>query len=1471
MRLFAYIALLLFVTCAARAQPVISYITPDAGAPGMCVAVEFIGAIGTPNNFDVNDGFITAGDRVRLVVAADSQYVKLGPAIVSWQGRVIQQMLFIEDNAPDAKDIQLQVVNANGQSNIVHFTIRFPAHVGMLSGSQVIGGARSARNTMIVDSMILTNGTFTCPTSDPDPGTAGNQAYLPFRILSKGPIRLVNATLSANGQNATTGTSGGNGGPGGGGGGAGYPAQGGSGFTGGGGDASNSNCGGVGSGGVASNPSGGQSLSGATGGDGEQYVSSGDDGGGGGTGHPFGSSGGVSYASPSAPGGFGGGSAGGSSPNPYSNDYGGGGGGFATDGTNGQGAGNDHGQAQGNKMVVPLSGGSGGGAGNVTYVSFIGGSKGGSGGGGGGVIELTSFATVTMGSGSNGAVTSNGGAGSNGVPQTGFINQPAAAGGGGSGGAVVIGARDSINIGSSGSISITGGTGGTSTSSNANGGNGGLGRVRLDGFVVGGGASNNYFTPTKDFPGPSIQKVIFSKDSFEVIGHGVSWDSRADSLPVALWWTWSSNTSVWYPGDATPILDPTSHTWKWTSGQQAIPDPTFDTELYVVAVQADTINGLRQMMTHTSGIIAKVVGPAKVSTNTTVINFDSVLVGKCSHDTTFKIYSVGQSDLIISQIDITGADASQFVVSTNPTTLKKGDSLTITVKFCPTSIKCPVQATLRIYTNDQELHVALIGCAIQPQIAVRPDPIDFGDVAVGSCVDTLITITNQGTAPLTITNELFAKTQFTAPGASVFPDTILPGASIKLRIRFCPDSTLLFVSTDTVVSDAPIPGAITLMGRGVREFLSIPRILDFGNVHKNDCKKDSFYAVNSGNVALHVLLPVVLGTGFTLVSPVGPFDVAAHDSVLVTLQYCSSTVGTQNGSTALNTTAPSIDSLQLTAFTGEGVLQIPAVIDFGSVRVGACKDTVVTITNSGTDTLILLGANSFLPPFSYQSVDPIILAPGASGSIKIRFCPTDVPALSQVVQLDTVIYGNSPQFVVRGSGEHGALAVAGIPVDFGCLMTSVTSTDVIRYQNTGNGQLTLISAVFITSKNVSITKQPGSTVAAGASDSITITVSSPTTDTVYAILELQYQGIPPFDIPITGRFSTAPKIVSLDSNIQFAPVNIGDSSTDTCIRITNYSCVGIDRGNMTLTGTGSGSFRIVSVSPYSVLADSQIATICVRFVPNGSGPQSAQILATNGTGSTTIGTLSGTGSGRPVAVQLALDTVYGKPGQIVQTAVRTLNDVTAAAITSLTFRVTFDPMQLDMKQPQPTITNSIAKAQGSAAPVFSIKQYAFGDKEVTATYSSPLTGNALIAALPFEILLPTANTASIHLQSASFGTSPATLSSTADGQIRIEQCDTSENFSIRPSWIKVAQNSPNPFNPRTAIELEIGAAGHLKISLWNALGELVLTPFDEDVTAGLRKVEIDANTLPSGMYHYITTWAGTGATLRDEKTMILVK
>ncbi len=143
---------------------------------------------------------------------------------------------------------------------------------------------------------------------------------------------------------------------------------------------------------------------------------------------------------------------------------------------------------------------------------------------------------------------------------------------------------------------------------------------------------------------------------------------------------------------------------------------------------------------------------------------------------------------------------------------------------------------------------------------------------------------------------------------------------------------------------------------------------------------------------------------------------------------------------------------------------------------------------------------------------------------------------------------------------------------------------------------------------------------------------------------------------------------------------------------------------------------------------------------------------------------------------------------------------------------------------------------------------------------------------------PTANTAPIFLTNATFGSSLATLSSTTDGLIEIEQCDTNDRVALAVQPIDVEQNNPNPFGPRSTVTVNVNTAGHLRLEVYNALGVMVLVPFDADVSVGTQTIALDASALPSGAYRYITTWTWSGSNppsyqptfMRDEKTMIVL-
>ena len=87
--------------------------------------------------------------------------------------------------------------------------------------------------------------------------------------------------------------------------------------------------------------------------------------------------------------------------------------------------------------------------------------------------------------------------------------------------------------------------------------------------------------------------------------------------------------------------------------------------------------------------------------------------------------------------------------------------------------------------------------------------------------------------------------------------------------------------------------------------------------------------------------------------------------------------------------------------------------------------------------------------------------------------------------------------------------------------------------------------------------------------------------------------------------------------------------------------------------------------------------------------------------------------------------------------------------------------------------------------------------------------------------------------------------------------EVEENHFSNPIDYQLFQNYPNPFNPSTKISWQLpvgslpdGKAGWYTLKIFDVLGNEVATLVDEYKPAGKYEVELDASTLPSGVYFY---------------------
>jgi hypothetical protein len=84
----------------------------------------------------------------------------------------------------------------------------------------------------------------------------------------------------------------------------------------------------------------------------------------------------------------------------------------------------------------------------------------------------------------------------------------------------------------------------------------------------------------------------------------------------------------------------------------------------------------------------------------------------------------------------------------------------------------------------------------------------------------------------------------------------------------------------------------------------------------------------------------------------------------------------------------------------------------------------------------------------------------------------------------------------------------------------------------------------------------------------------------------------------------------------------------------------------------------------------------------------------------------------------------------------------------------------------------------------------------------------------------------------------------------IQEISTSVPRNVLPEGYALEQNFPNPFNPSTTIRFSLGKASDVKLTVFNILGQRVITLIDGRMKQGAYAVQFDASRLSSGIYFY---------------------
>ncbi len=234
------------------------------------------------------------------------------------------------------------------------------------------------------------------------------------------------------------------------------------------------------------------------------------------------------------------------------------------------------------------------------------------------------------------------------------------------------------------------------------------------------------------------------------------------------------------------------------------------------------------------------VGPC-IAFNPPTLNFGQQRKGVASSPMPASINNCGNADLLVTGISIGGTNASDFSFAAGftpptpgaPATVPAGGNLGFSVVFTPgdsTHRTGSVNVTDNAPGGSHAL--ALSGDGTDPKVSLSAVTIAFPDQGTSlTSSPKSVTLTNTGTAPLTITSFSFTGANATDFATTTAPATVAANGTLSIAVTFTPSaignrSATLQINDDAAGSPQPV--ALSGKGVGVPIFKVDPASLDFG-------------------------------------------------------------------------------------------------------------------------------------------------------------------------------------------------------------------------------------------------------------------------------------------------------------------------------------------------------------------------------------------------------------------------------------------------------------------------------------------------------------------------------------------------------------------------------------------------------------------------------------------------------------------
>ncbi len=305
------------------------------------------------------------------------------------------------------------------------------------------------------------------------------------------------------------------------------------------------------------------------------------------------------------------------------------------------------------------------------------------------------------------------------------------------------------------------------------------------------------------------------------------------------------------------------------------------------------LSGCAGYVTNGRGIGTLVASPSAIA-------FGNVSVGQTASGTVL-LLNQGSAPLQITQLALTGTSFSVADQSNLPISVGTGATYRLNVQFDPAASGA-ASGQLTVTSNSSTgspMIISLNGTGVANAADVAtlvpsPAPVTFGNVSVGQTAGATVLLSNQGSAPLQITQLGLTGLPFSFAAQNNLPITVAAGGTYHLNVQFDPAASGAASGQLTVTSNSSTGNTtiISLNGTGVANAADLatlvpsPGQVTFGNVSVGQTASAIVLLSNQGSAPLQITQLGLTGQPFSFAGQNNlPITVAAGGAYRLNVQF----------------------------------------------------------------------------------------------------------------------------------------------------------------------------------------------------------------------------------------------------------------------------------------------------------------------------------------------------------------------------------------------------------------------------------------------------------------------------------------------------------------------------------------------------------------------------------------------------------